>query len=90
MKVRYGVVSKLAFAVLITLAPLHVAQAYVDPNSAGPLYQLLFPLLVAIGAAMAAGKRALRRLWNRVAARIRATRIPPAAEHRRSDVERST
>ncbi len=34
---------------LLALAPL-TAFAYVDPNAGGWLYQLLFPLLIAVGA----------------------------------------
>jgi hypothetical protein len=52
-------------AVLVALLALRPACAYIDPNSAGPLYQLLFPLLVAIGSAIAMTRRYIARLWSR-------------------------
>ena len=55
------------FAVLIALAPLKSAHSYVDPNSVGPLYQFLFPLLIAIASGFSVLKRAVLRLWNRIA-----------------------
>ena len=66
---------------LLLLAPLQPAQAYVDPNSVGPLYQFLFPLFIAIASVFAALRRQLVRLWNRVVdtvvAAVRGERIPP-------------
>ena len=52
-------------AALIALVALRPACAYIDPNSAGPLYQLLFPLLVAIGSAIAMMRRYIGRLLSR-------------------------
>jgi hypothetical protein len=49
------------------------AMAYIDPNAGGWLFQLLFPLIVAIGAAWA-GLRARISVWW---ARIRG-RTPPS------------
>jgi len=63
-------IGKLAVICLVAVWPLRAAHAYVDPNSAGPLYQLLFPMLIAIGSVIAAGRRALRRAWNRIVASI--------------------
>jgi len=60
----------LPVALLLLLAPIRPAHAYIDPNAAGPLYQMLFPLLVAIGSGIAMMRRYLRQLWNRAAAAI--------------------
>lgn len=65
---------KLVIACFIALMPLRSAQAYIDPNAAGPLYQFLFPMLVALAAAVAAARRMLKRLWNRVVSYIAGTR----------------
>jgi hypothetical protein len=45
--------------------------AYIDPNAGGWLSQILFPVLVAIGAAWAYGKATLQRLWHSVHQRLR-------------------
>jgi len=42
------------------------AFAYIDPNSAGPLSQMLFPLLIAIASVLAAMRRIIRQSWLRV------------------------
>lgn len=51
---------------LLIMAPVRPAHAYVDPNSVGSLYQFLFPLFIAIASTLAALRRQLVRLWNRV------------------------
>ena len=70
----------LAVAVL-ALAPWREARAYIDPNSAGPLYQFLFPFLIAAASALAALRRYIARLWNRlvqaVFSALRGERAPP-------------
>jgi hypothetical protein len=50
-------------AVIAVLAcmPLKAAYAYIDPNSAGAIYQFLFPLLIAIGSAFAFLRRTIVR-----------------------------
>lgn len=63
---RRGVIAQLTLAAVVTVLPLGAAHAYVDPNSAGPLYQLLFPLLVAIASVIAAGRRAWAKLWRQL------------------------
>lgn len=50
------------------------AWAYVDPNAGGLLYQILFPLIVAIGAAWAGLRYRIGSWWARLRGR------PPAAE----------
>lgn len=84
---RYCVIGRLAVIALISVWPLRSAHAYVDPNTAGPLYQFLFPMVVAIASVIAAGRRALRRLWNRLVARFMGTRPETALEHSRSNEE---
>jgi hypothetical protein len=65
----------------IALAPWREAHAYIDPNSAGPLYQFLFPFLIAAVSALAALRRYIARLWNRllqaVVTAVRGERTPP-------------
>lgn len=63
------------------------AHAYIDPNTAGPLYQFLFPFLIAVASALTALRRYIARLWNRfvsvVVAAVRGERPRPpgGAEH---------
>lgn len=52
---------------LLACMPLKAAYAYIDPNSAGALYQFLFPLLVAIGSAFAFLRRTIVRACARFA-----------------------
>jgi hypothetical protein len=64
----------------LALAPWREARAYIDPNSAGPLYQFLFPFLIAAASALAALRRYIARLWNRlvhaVVSAVRGERAP--------------
>jgi hypothetical protein len=50
----------------LALAPWREAHAYIDPNSAGPLYQFLFPFLIAAASALAALRRYIARLFSRL------------------------
>lgn len=50
---------------LLVAAPAY-AYAYVDPNTGGWLYQILFPLLVAIAGAWAVLRQKLRELCRRL------------------------
>lgn len=77
---------KLVIACFIALMPLRSAQAYIDPNAAGPLYQFLFPMLVAIASAIAAARRVLKRVWGRLVSYIAGTR----SESRGSNSTRRT
>lgn len=65
----------------LALAPWREAHAYIDPNSAGPLYQFLFPFLIAAASALAAARRYIARLWSRfvqaVVTAVRGERTPP-------------
>jgi hypothetical protein len=56
----------LVVGVFVVGAAMQPAQAYIDPNSAGPLYQLLFPLLVAITSGITAFRSAIARIWRRL------------------------
>jgi hypothetical protein len=64
-KQPYPTIAILSLATLLAMAPLRSAYAYIDPNSAGPLYQFLFPLLIAIGGGIAAMRRIIKQLWSR-------------------------
>ncbi|MGH8219663.1 MAG: hypothetical protein ACREUT_14030 [Steroidobacteraceae bacterium] len=77
---RLYVIELVAVAVLLACAPLRSAFAYVDPNSAGWLYQLLFPLLIAIGSAFAVLRRVIAHAWSRLA-----TVVVTAVRGKRSD-----
>jgi hypothetical protein len=64
-RVKSFLVPVLAAVMVLILAPIRPAHAYIDPNVAGPLYQLLLPVLVAIGSGIAMVRRYLRHLWDR-------------------------
>jgi hypothetical protein len=55
----------LLLTAIITIAGTQAAYAYIDPNSAGVLYQILFPMFIAIASTLAALRGMIRRLWNR-------------------------
>lgn len=57
-------------ATLVACVPLQSAFAYIDPNSAGSLYQFLFPLLIAIGGAFAALRRIIMQAVSRLASAV--------------------
>ena len=70
-----------AFAALVTFsAP---TWAYIDPNTGGWLYQLLFPVLVAIGAVWAGLRHQLRTWWDRLRGRKDEPAAPPEQSDRR-------
>ncbi len=62
---RYPSIAMLLLVAALAVAPLQSAYAYIDPNSAGPLYQFLFPLFIAIAGALAAMRRIIKQLFNR-------------------------
>ena len=47
------------------------AYAYIDPNAGGWLYQMLFPLLIAIAAAWAALRQKVREVLSTLAEKFR-------------------
>ena len=59
------------FAVASFVLGADTAQAYIDPNAGGLLYQLLFPLLIAIAGAWAVLRQKIRELFSALAARFR-------------------
>jgi hypothetical protein len=59
----------LALTALVAFGPIQ-AHAYVDPNSAGPLFQFLFPMFIAIASGLTAFRRMLGRLWCRLTGRL--------------------
>jgi hypothetical protein len=64
---RTTLIGTVAVIALLTCVPLRPAYAYIDPNSAGALYQFLFPLLIAIGSAFAFLRRVIVRACTKLA-----------------------
>ena len=56
----------LLWTALLAMLPWQACYAYIDPSAAGPIYQILLPLLVAIASGLAAFRRSLKRAWRRV------------------------
>jgi hypothetical protein len=50
---------------LLVIGSTQPAHAYIDPNAAGPLYQMLLPMLIAIGSGLAMIRRYIRQFWDR-------------------------
>ncbi len=67
---RTSIVGLLLLTTVLAVAPLRPAHAYIDPNSAGPLYQFLFPLLIAVGSAIAMLRRVIAQAWRRLASAV--------------------
>ncbi len=56
----------LSFAVVsVLLLPLD-CYAYIDPNAGGWLFQMLFPILVAIGGLWSIFRQRIGALWDRI------------------------
>ena len=64
---RTTLIGMVAVVAVLAWLPLRPAYAYIDPNSAGALYQFLFPLLIAIGSAFAFLRRTIVRACSKVA-----------------------
>ena len=64
---RTTLIGMVAVVAVLTCLPLRAAYAYIDPNSAGALYQFLFPVLIAIGSAFAFLRRTIVRACTKVA-----------------------
>lgn len=56
--------TKLCLGTALTLGFFAPAQAYVDPNSGGILFQLLTPLVALAAAGWAFARQQLVRLWS--------------------------
>lgn len=83
---RITPIGLLAVIALLACVPLKPAYAYLDPNSAGALYQFLFPLLIAIGSVFAFLRRAIVRACTRLASAVVAVvRGDRAKESQRTD-----
>lgn len=67
---RTTLIGMVAGIVLLACVPLRPAYAYIDPNSAGALYQFLFPLLIAIGSAFAFLRRVIVRACTKLASAV--------------------
>jgi hypothetical protein len=85
---RTTLTGMIAVAALLACVPLRPAYAYVDPNSAGAIYQFLFPLLIAIGSVFAFLRRTIARACSKLAhavvAIVRGERSKEAQPSRRS------
>jgi flagellar motor component MotA len=64
---RTTLIGMVAVVAVLACMPLKAAYAYIDPNSAGALYQFLFPLIIAIGSAFAFLRRTIVRACTRIA-----------------------
>lgn len=64
---RTTVIGMAAVVAVLTCVPMRPAYAYIDPNSAGAIYQFLFPILIAIGSAFAFLRRTIVRACTKVA-----------------------
>ena len=64
---RTTLIGMVAVVAVLSCMPLRTAYAYIDPNSAGALYQFLFPLLIAIGSAFAFLRRTIVRACTKLA-----------------------
>jgi hypothetical protein len=84
---RTTLIGMVAVIAVLACMPLKAAYAYIDPNSAGAIYQFLFPLLIAIGSAFAFLRRTIVRactkLAHAVASIVRGDRGKTAEENRR-------
>ena len=63
LKTQYSIFCLVA--VLALLVPLE-CHAYIDPNAGGWLFQMLFPLLVAIGGVWSIFRHRIAALWARI------------------------
>ena len=64
---RTTLIGMVAVIAVLACMPLKAAYAYIDPNSAGAIYQFLFPLLIAIGSAFAFLRRTIVRACTKLA-----------------------
>lgn len=62
---------KLLFAVVALVCGQQEAHAYIDPNVGGWLYQLLFPLLIAIAGAWAVLRHKIAEFFSMLSKKLR-------------------
>jgi uncharacterized membrane protein len=67
---RTTLIGMAAVVAVLACMPMKAAYAYIDPNSAGALYQFLFPVLVAIGSVFAFLRRTISRACSRFASAV--------------------
>lgn len=65
------VIRAAAFSLASSLLGAEAAHAYIDPNAGGLLYQLLFPLLIALAGAWAVLRQKVRELFSALAEKLR-------------------
>ena len=63
--------ARLLVAVAALVSGMPEAYAYIDPNVGGWLYQLLFPLLIAIAGAWAVLRHKIAQFFSSFARRLR-------------------
>jgi hypothetical protein len=85
---RTTLIGMITVVALLACMPLRSAYAYIDPNSAGALYQFLFPLLIAIGSAFAFLRRTIVRGCTKLAHAV--ARIVRVGRGRRAKGEEET
>ena len=54
----------ICLVILILLLSANEAQAYVDPNTGGFIFQLFYPIFVAIGIGYFFLKNQIKKLWR--------------------------
>jgi len=64
--------TKMGLATTIGIGLSFPAQAYVDPNAGGLLFQLLTPLVALAAASLAFARRQLGRIWGFLLGELRA------------------
>ena len=67
---RTTLIGMAAVVAVLACMPLEAAYAYIDPNSAGALYQFLFPLIIAVGSVFAFLRRTIARACTRLASAV--------------------
>jgi hypothetical protein len=58
------------YVMVATVFMVRDARAYIDPNSAGILYQILFPVVVAVTVAWRWIKEMCKQLWAKVTGKV--------------------
>jgi hypothetical protein len=71
MTIQRSVCWRVVVSLVLLSLPLP-GWAYVDPNAGGWLFQLIFPLLMAIAGVWAVFKQSLRNFWDRLRGRRKA------------------
>jgi hypothetical protein len=71
MKTDAPIVRLRLAAFVLTLAAAPQCHAYIDPNTGGFIYQLLFPLIVTVAAGWRWVKLGVGSAWGRLVCRIK-------------------